>query len=405
MNPLIKSCIPVALAFIIGLGLPKTFTILYIILLITYYTCLTNGSWKFTRPLAISTFTLFLFGISYSVIQIWHSVWTPWSSYLPEIVAVSILPAACLNAGWLVGTQPSSKSTVSLNAYIVGCLIYSLLCILRSHQPWWNLMQTIQHVALVPWGDPQWLSIRAIEQRGFLSFAYLASVATLFQIDRAKKNSIIICCILGLIGLYITYSTQSRIGLFTLYLMLIPNLYLQSSRFLKLAALAAAIVPLIAGLLSGLICDERIGLVINFVREMPKGLMGGRVITFPYKSCISYERLSFGSNINTDAFTPHNVILDVYNDAGIIPFSLLLVAVIILSIMWINSFSKCLRSEGLSFELSMRWAIFCVLFVQWVAQPFMYTDQLMFSLGFWFLGLTLREFNSCQKRSVELNMS
>jgi len=34
------------------------------------------------------------------------------------------------------------------------------------------------------------------------------------------------------------------------------------------------------------------------------------------------------------------------------------------------------------------------LIVQWLAQPFLYSDQLMFTIGFLFAGMLLAEFNS-----------
>ena len=209
-------------------------------------------------------------------------------------------------------------------------------------------MQTMHHVMLVPWGDPQWLGVRAIEQRGFLSFAFIASIVPLLKSFRARNTSVIIYSILGIMGIYVTYTTQSRIGLFTLYLALIPMVSFLTSRFLKLIILMAAVAPLILGILSGRICDERLSLVINFVREMPNGLMGGRVITFPYQSCISEERLTFGSSVNTDAFTPHNVILDVYNDAGLVPFLFLLAATTTLAAWWLSNYYKSIKVEGLS---------------------------------------------------------
>lgn len=401
MNHQSKSYIPVVIAFILGLGIPKTFTLLYIILLIGYYGHLKNGSWKFSLALSISALSLLLFGISYSVVQIWHSIWTPWYSYMPEIMAVSVLPASCLVAGWLFGTQPTTKSTQYLTSYSVGCLVYALLCIMRSHQPWWNLTQTMHHVMLVPWGDPQWLSIRAIEQRGFLAFAFFASVVPLSKSFRANKVSVVLYSILGVMGLYVTYTTQSRIGIFTLYLALIPTISFLASRFYRLIILTVAAVPLIIGILSRHICDERISLLMNFIREMPNGLMGGRVITFAYQSCSNDEILTFGSSVNTDAFTPHNVILDVYNDAGVVPFLFLLAAITTLGVWWLKNFHKSIKGKGLTLGLAVRWAIFCVLSVQWFAQPFMYTDQLMFSLGFLFLGITLREFNSSDKLILE----
>lgn len=394
MTLLNKPYMPVILAFILGLGFPKTFTLLYLILLISFYLQVRHGSWLASSPVIIPLVSLFLFGISYSVIQIWHTTWMPWRFYIPEIIAVSILPALCLVVGWLIGAQRMTKSTRWFISYILGSLIYALLSLLRSHQPWWSILQPIHHVALVPWGEPQWLSIRAIEQRGFLSFAFIASIAPLVKAERVNKIIIVVHLVLGLMSLYVVYATQSGIGLLTLYLILLPTITLLSGRILKLTVLIGVVTPLLLGILSGRICDERISLVANFIREMPNALMGGRVISFNYNSCIANESPSFGNAVNTDAFSPHNVILDIYNDAGLVPCLFLFVGILMLTIWWLVGYFRMLKVEGFNNCLSCRWSIGCVLFIQWICQPFMYTDQLMFSLGFLFLGICLREYLS-----------
>jgi hypothetical protein len=118
---------------------------------------------------------------------------------------------------------------------------------------------------------------------------------------------------------------------------------------------------------------------------------GGRLISFPYKSCIQSERLVFGSFPSSSSFTPHNVILDVYNDSGIIPFLLLLIPVVALLIVLLSFFIKSFRANTQNCFLQLRWSIFCLLLTQWMVQPFLYTDQLMFSLGFLFIGLMISE--------------
>ena len=383
------------LAFVFGLGLPKSFTLLYLVLLFGCWQAVRRGVSAPSPLLRWAAMALLMFGCSYAAIQVWHGVWAPWPSYVPEIMAVVVLPSAGILVGWLLSSERMADQSRWLHAYVLGCLVYALFSVLLSHQPWWNLGQTFPHVLRVPWGDPQWLSTRAVEQRGFLALVQLALVPP-FLWQSPRRGPLWLCSVvLGAMGLYVTYSTQSRIGLGTLYLALFPLFWhWRPGRWRRLAMASYGLAPLLA-LLSGRVCDERFGLVGQFVAHMPHAPMGGRLLAFTYASCLPHEHLVFGTQAGSTAFTPHNLVLDVFNDAGWIPFLLLLLAMLPLVKAWMRGFVHALDVEGCSPQLVMRWGIVSVLLVQWLAQPFLYTDQLMFSLGFVFLGSTLREFGSC----------
>jgi len=380
------------LAFLFGLGFPKSFSLLYVVLLVGGWQAVRRGALPPSPRLHWAAMALLLFGCSYAVIQVWHGVWAPWPSFVPEILAVAVLPSAGLLAGWLLSRERLADQSRWLLAYVLGCLVYALSAVFLSHQPWWNLGQTFTHVLRVPWGEPQWLSTRAVEQRGFLSVVQLALVGPLLWQTPRRWGLLLACLGLGALGLYVAYSTQSRIGVFTMYLALIPLLWhWRAGRWRRLALACYGLAPLLA-LLSGRVCDERFGLVAQFLAHMARAPMGGRLLAFPYASCLPHEQLVFGSQPGSTAFTPHNVILDVFNDAGWIPFALLMFAMLLLLKAWLQGFFQALEVQGSSPGLVLRWGIFSVLLVQWLAQPFLYTDQLMFSLGFVFFGITLREF-------------
>jgi hypothetical protein len=380
------------LAFFFGLGFPKSFSLLYLVLLFGSWQAVRRGATPPSPLLRWASIALLLFGCSYAGIQVWHGVWAPWPSHVPEIMAVVVLPAAGLCAGWLFATERPADQSHWLQGYVLGCLVYALLSVGLSHQPWWNLGQTFPHVLRVPWGDPHWLSTRAVEQRGFLALVQLALVGPLLWQSPRRCSWIFGCLCLGVLGLYVSYATQSRIGLATLYLSLFPLLWhWPPRRWRSLAVGCYGLVPLLA-LLFGHVCDERFSLVAQFVAHMARAPMGGRLLAFPYTSCLAHEQLFFGSQAGSTAFTPHNVVLDVFNDAGLIPFSLLLLAMLPLLKAWLQGFLHALEVQGCLPGLVLRWGVFAVLLVQWLAQPFLYTDQLMFSLAFVFIGISLREF-------------
>lgn len=383
------------ISFLIGLGFPKTFSLLYIIyffIAACFFGSDRNSESNPPSYLLLCSASLAFFGITHSAIQILHGVWTPLSQHLGEIIAIIVLPAAGLLVGWMLNQLVPRQISKILFAYALGSLTYALLAVLVSHNPAWNMLQTFSHVLVVPWGNIKYLSTRAVEQRAFLLLGMLPLVFSGIKSPKTITMRLrLVLVLIVFLGLYVNYSTQSRIGFMVIYLSFLPVLLgLGNLRtVLGMFALTTSL-PLIAFRL-GWICDERVFLQIEFIRRMYLSPMGGRLISFPYKSCIQSERLVFGSFPSSSSFTPHNVILDIYNDSGIIPFCLLLVPVASLLLVLLSYFIRRFRANTLNLSIQLRWSIFCLLITQWMVQPFLYTDQLMFSLGFLFTGLMFSE--------------
>jgi len=116
------------------------------------------------------------------------------------------------------------------------------------------------------------------------------------------------------------------------------------------------------------------------------------LIRYSYRDC-RYGVLNFGSFSGSDAFTPHNVILDVYNDAGWIPTLCILLAILPITVALLRGFWIRFVTTEWDWQLAVRWSFFSVLLVEWVVQPLLYTDQLMFSIGFVLVGLLLADFS------------
>lgn len=167
-----RNLMPIVLAFVFGLGLPKSFSLLYAVLfLIWLITARAKSYTRLPKLIVFSSLILFCFGISYAIMQIINGVWMPVTSYIPEIVAISILPAACLYIGAFVNIKIEDVARL-VAWFSIGSLAYAVLSVLISHQPWYNLNQVFPHVLRPPWGEVRYISVRAIEQRAFWSSAY-----------------------------------------------------------------------------------------------------------------------------------------------------------------------------------------------------------------------------------------
>jgi len=385
--------IPFVVALLLGLGVPKAFTLLYLSLTLTVFWALRSPGDELSPLMRWSFLWLIIFGVSYSGFQVGWLVWAPVKSYLAEIVAVVVLPGLGLLAGWMLSRKGQKFCTALLFLYILGALFYSLAALMRSRSPWWNVLETFPHVLHVPWGHPEFLSTRAVEQRAFLSLVLLPTgIVLLPSIRSAMRVLGAVVIVMGCLAAHVSWALQGRIGLAALVLALIPFLWLLPNSKSRLIVGFSSLVAVILAITAGTVCDERLWLIRGFISNLYQSPWGGRLIQFSYADCNPMAINQFGSFKGSSSFTPHNVVLDVYNDAGWIPALCLFFAIVPVFIMIVSGFWRVLGQTGWTWPLALRWGFVSVLFVEWLAQPFLYTDQLLFSVGFVVAGMLLAEF-------------
>ena len=385
-----------ALAGLLGLGLPRSFVLLYVLLILSAVRRWSARPRVHTPVLGWSALWLVLFGISYAAAQWAWGVWVPAASHLPQILAVLVLPAAGLAVGWLVaGAGRSRLITGLIVAYGAGALIYALLSLAASRTPWWNLAQTFELWVRVPWGDAPFTNMRSVEQRAFLALALLpVGVPLLWDRRRASRWLGLGLVVMAGLAAHVAWAYQGRIGLAGLALAALPGLWLLPAWVARgWTALAALGAVGLAAWRAGL-CDERWWLQTTFLQHLAAAPWGGRLIQFAYQDCRPGVLLRFGFMADASASSPHNVLLDVYNDGGWIPFVCLGLALTPLIFSLLRGFLRAFRLHGWSAGLAVRWSAFSLLAVQWMLQPFLYSDQLMFSLGFVLFGSLLAEFTA-----------
>jgi len=379
-----------ALAALLGLAVPRPFALLSLALLVVL------ACWSQRREPQAAWWLLgcagclVLFGVSYSISQVLWGVWSPPMAWLTEIINLTLLPAACLLAGWCLGHWAPRQGTRVMLLYILGGLLYVSLALAFSRSPWWDLGQSFKHSIRVPWGSVSWMNVRSVEQRGFLTLGLLP-IGLVFLVQKRPMVAFT-CFILALVAVHVGISTNSRIGWAILAIDFFPLLFWLRSQWSLWLAIATLAISIVGAAFQGWMCDERFWLMKKFIGEMPSNLWGGRQISFTYQSCPPIAPLHFGSFEDSNAHLAHNVFLDVYNDTGLLPMLLLLLGTLPLAWMLAGSLMSTAQRQGLSSCLILRWSLVSVILVEWMVQPLLYSDQLMFTLSFLLAGFLLAEF-------------
>ena len=403
-----------------GLHLPKAFTLLYLALLV----CAIQV--RQSRPQAKvalpaywrwSFLGLSLFSIVYLGIMLYWGFASPHGSGLLDCISALVLPAACFWIGLRLPVLGRATTTKLLLAYGLGALLYVVAALFVARHPWWAIDQVYTVDIATPWGLPKIVNVRSIEQNGILALAMLPSALLLVM-----KPSVLARAgggVMGgaaLLGLHAVLSLNGRLGFLALALAVTPLLSLawharhRVPRWLPAAGLGTVVVslcviwrhPSFQRLLGGVFCDERFGLFAGFLQKLSQGLWGGHQIVVASSSCDGKTPFVFGGGGIGSLVWVHNVVLDIYNDAGFIPVLLLLFALVPPLISIVRGFWR-LSSRGIwDWQLSVRWSLFVVLVTQWLFQPLLYGDGLLYYLSFLVLGLLAAEFALvCSKGNAE----
>ena len=381
------------LGLLLGLGLPRSFLLLDAVLLALAWLGGRRPGPAPSRLLLWSSGWLLLFGLSYGSIQIGWGVWWPPRQHGPELVAM-LMPAAALAVGWFL---PRCASRRQLSAWIVaygaGALVYALLCLALSRSPWWNVAQSFVHNVRVPWGSQPWMNMRSVEQRAFVALGWWpVALPCLWGLARQRWRAVPLL-VMAALAAHAAWAFQGRIGVVVLALASLPGLWSLRRQRWRLGLLAVGSVAVGVGLASGRLCDERGWLQLGFVQRLAQAPWGGRQIAFTYRDCRPELLNRFGPGPDAAAFSPHNLVLDIYNDAGWLPALCVLLAVMPLLWVLLRGFWGVLQRQGWSADLALRWSCVALVVVQWLLQPFWYADQLMCILGFLLAGALLAEFN------------
>ena len=386
------------LAFLLGLNLPRSFSILALICavgLILFRSdlkCLAHD-----QVARLSMLLLVLFGLSYSVRQLQLEVWVLNRKTIADAATYTLLPSACFALGWLWRQRRRAfqSGLVLLVGFALGGLVYVSLGLLISRQPWWNLSEIFPLSITVPWGDNGMAgqNVRSVEQRAYAALAFLPVVPWLILSKPASWQVKVLGCLgLGSWGVYVIWSLHSpKLMAFVLFIALLPCLLVLHgvrARLITLSSLALIIAWLVH---TKRLCDERLPMHLAFLRQIQDHPWGGRQIRFSFEGCPGQGLMVFAPPPNSPHL-PHNIFLDQVNDVGILPAVLLLAACSLLYVTLMRGFLLAMQTGTWSPALALRWGVLSCILTQSLFQPFLYSDRLLFCLTFVFTGSVVAEF-------------
>jgi hypothetical protein len=391
----------IALAFLFGLNLPRSFSLLALLCAIgfIYYRKLVRSMFE-NHVILLSSSMLVLFGFTYAVSQFQFGSWVLNAKGIANSFTFICLPAACLLIGYLFRVRAGSSMHVGpaiVFAFALGGMLYVSISLMITRHPWWNPFAVLQQSITVPWGEHgiSGQNIRSVEQRYYPAFAILASLPLILTKYASEfRSRIIVWFFTGFTSLYLAWSLHSSklaslclILAFSQYIFLIPSLKIAIAIVIGLACASALLIR------HGILCDERIPLQINFIQRISEHPWGGRQISFDFKGCPGQTSFHFGPPPGL-IHLPHNIFLDVVNDAGILSALFLLIACSILLIAVLNCYAKAFTARSYNMWLSLGWGILVIVVIQSMFQSLLYSDRLLFCLAFSWAGAMIADFST-----------
>lgn len=383
--------------FILGLGLPKSFSLLIILTLGVVITSSKKEIDSVIRSpfCQVTMSSLIFFGILFSIRQYQLAYWQFTIRSLSDVITYAFVPSLCFAAGLLLRKRSGDDKIMLalMIAFSLGALVFVVAGLIYTKQNLFDLFEKVQDAIIVPWGDLGTVgqNIRSVDQRSWLSMLLIPLFPAMYFNNRKQANwPSVILLAFGVFGFYLAYYVfHNKSSLIVLILAFSPYLYLLSFRLRVFAGiLAVSVIPIILSI-TDFLCDERISLQLTFIRHIPEGFWGGRQIRFGFDGCPGQGFFVFGPP-PSKIYLPHNIFLDTVNDVGVIPALFLLassslILVKLLSVLRSRA-DSAFASGNISSALVLQWGFLVVIVVQSMMQPFMYSDRLMFCMAFMYAG-------------------
>ena len=399
--------IPLLLAFLVGLHLPKAFTLLYLLYAVLFWQ--TRNAPVLAPRRLWPLLALAVFSVGYAWASLHYGLLSLQGRDLLDLISMLVLP---LGGVWLGARlaqcwTPRQLSWIWL-AYGLGALLYVWLVLLLGRDALSSSPLEIwrQHRDLsiaVPWGKQGVMNVRSVEQNASFAVAWMfPGLWLLLRKEHLRLAQLMVAA--GLLGLLAVLAFHGRIGLLVGLLSLLPLAWVATSerqlvgQSLKLSVwalsglggfLLLSLVSLLWGRgnitsrLLARVYDERLDRFLAFLMHIPDTLWGGQRLSFEYFEQQRQLWVHFDASAGD---LLHNVPFDLLVRAGLLPAITLLLAVVPLLSRSLRQLCLLLEEAPCPAEALIGFGFVIALTVQWLFQPLIFSDALLFYFGFFGLG-------------------
>lgn len=410
--------LPVLFA-LVGAHIPKAFSVLYLALILSSFLSLRRhgdvdhhaGS---QRLFLLILVLLLIFSVSYPFAMLRYGFWQWSGRQALDVISALLLPSWLLWWGRRWMRCDSRQLQIWLLSYAVGALLFLVASMFKTYGFHWWTPNADRFTIFLAWGNEVSMNIRSVEQNGILAVALAPLSVWLFL--RRRWAAALFILGFSAIGWMAVVGQGGRLWIPSLILATLPVLFsrllfpmasawqlrFSAARFFIAFSVVVAAATLVFASnamvhwlprLQYALCDERFSMYVNAFRHWPQLIAGGRLLHFDFLPC---EGQVFQSYSAAGAFGSvtlmHNVLLDVMVSVGIwvaLPLVLVAVIAIPLAVRYLFCFTfGSIKGESV-LSRQILWSFLAVLIPQWLFQPLLYGDGLLFYLSFALLGCLL----------------
>lgn len=425
------SSLIILLTCYVGLHLPRSYLFLYVLFVVVSFLSVSSaGSIRILISesrvdpgLRLNSLLALAFSLTFVAGFLSWGFWS-WADDRQDIVNALMLPTLMFLMGLQLGTFRRAFNSSLLLSYSFGGLVYTLLALLISREPWWDFGQSFRSSIAVPWGAAEVMNVRSVEQNAMPAMLLIGPAFALLLTRSSKFARVSAGALLAasLLGAHAVLALNGRLGWLALLLSLLSVIpviigYLgprlaasfRNRRFIIASALSVLLVALLVSspsqyrlllpsTFSQGLCDERFalyGAIIESAREYP---FGGKPSIEAVSACRGGLKMILSPNLHSAPRVralrmlsyAHSVFFDIYHAIGVTPV-LFLIAFLLRPLYCIGR-GFLLRLSSVDWQFALRWGWVCFLCCQWLFQPLLYSDGLLYYFSFALLGLLAQEF-------------
>ena len=391
------------LVCLIGLHIPRSFTLFYVFLLIIVLRSARGP--LLPRRLRWCIGCIAVFSVSYVLISYSNASLTLSGSDFLDAMSMLILPVASTWVGARASFKYGIKGLgVALYVYASSAAIYAVATLLISRVAIQGLGLSGLMPSLAPvysiYSSGELINARSVEQNSSIAASYLLpSLVLFFRKHRTSWRVLAGAFVfLGFAGLLSGIAFDGRLVLFSavLYWVIVMMNWASAvqgfnapmARKTGSLLIAATLVTMVSLAVYGKLepsnlYDERLGIFQGFLRATELFPYGGDLMKFTWYNHLSGEHFLFDASRGDMV---HNVLFDVYVRAGYVPALALGFGVAPLLYLILSGLQREIRCRPWAVPELLGLGFVVCLSVQWLFQPLQYSDGIFFFVGFLVLG-------------------